>query len=91
MINTYLWLFQPNETAASFSSLPRNNLSAVVSTLVNFVRMFVRSHEENCKQLEFEKKRAIKEAEKEQSKLKASLKITSKRDIKKDDGDVPNT
>lgn len=53
--------------------------------------MFVRSHEENCKQLEFEKKRAIKEAEKEQSKLKASLKITSKRDIKKDDGDVPNT
>lgn len=91
LINTYLWLFQPIETAASFSSLPRNNLSAVVSTLVNFVRMFVRSHEENCKQLEFEKKRAIKEAEKEQSKLKASLKITSKRDIKKDDGDVPNT
>lgn len=85
----YLWLlFQPNETAASFSPLPRNNLSAVVSTLVNFVRMFVRSHEENCKQLEFEKKRAIKEAEK----LKASLKITSnKREIKKDDGDVPNT
>lgn len=66
-------------------------ISAVVSTLVNFVRMFVRSHEENCKQLEFEKKRAIKESEKEQSKLKASSKETNNTDIKKDDGDVPNT
>lgn len=34
----------------------------VVSTLLNFVRMFVRAHEENCKQLEFERKRARKEA-----------------------------
>ncbi|CAD5324617.1 unnamed protein product [Arabidopsis thaliana] len=37
----------------------------VVSTLQNFVRIFVRSHEENCKQVEFEKKRAQKEAENE--------------------------
>ncbi|GAB2286569.1 hypothetical protein Dimus_020966 [Dionaea muscipula] len=38
----------------------------VVSTLLNFVRMFVRAHEENCKQIEFEKKKALKEAENEQ-------------------------
>lgn len=63
----------------------------VVSTLVNFVRMFVRSHEENCKQLEFEKKRAMKEAENENSKLNASSKKTNNTDMKKDDGDVPNT
>lgn len=37
----------------------------VVSTLLNFVRMFVRAHEENCKQLELEKKKAQKEAENE--------------------------
>ena len=42
---------------------------AVVSTLLNFVRMFVRAHEENCKQLEFEKKKAEKEAENEKMKL----------------------
>lgn len=41
----------------------------VVSTLHNFVRMFVRAHEENCKQLEFEKKKAQKEAENEKMKL----------------------
>ncbi|CAN6582858.1 unnamed protein product [Malus baccata var. baccata] len=35
----------------------------VVSTLFNFVKLFVRAHEENCKQLEFEKKKALKEAE----------------------------
>uniref|UniRef100_A0A1J3IZ30 Formin-like protein n=1 Tax=Noccaea caerulescens TaxID=107243 RepID=A0A1J3IZ30_NOCCA len=40
----------------------------VVSTLHNFVRIFVRSHEENCKQVEFEKKRAQKEAENEKLK-----------------------
>jgi hypothetical protein len=40
----------------------------VVSTLQNFVRIFVRSHEENCKQVEFEKKRAQKEAENEKLK-----------------------
>ncbi|KAL1224701.1 Formin-like protein 18 [Cardamine amara subsp. amara] len=40
----------------------------VVSTLQNFVRIFVRSHEENCKQVEFEKKRAQKEAENEKHK-----------------------
>lgn len=35
---------------------------AVISTLLNFVRMFKKSHEENCKQLEFERKKAEKEA-----------------------------
>lgn len=37
----------------------------VVSTLLNFVRMFGRAHEENCKQLELEKKKALKDAEME--------------------------
>ncbi|XP_010525899.1 PREDICTED: formin-like protein 18 isoform X2 [Tarenaya hassleriana] len=41
----------------------------VVSTLLNFVKIFVRSHEENCKQLEFEKKKALKEAESERLKI----------------------
>ncbi|GAV83652.1 FH2 domain-containing protein/PTEN_C2 domain-containing protein [Cephalotus follicularis] len=40
----------------------------VVSTLLNFVRMFVRAHEENCKKLEFEKKKAQKDAENEKLK-----------------------
>ncbi|OMO90701.1 Actin-binding FH2/DRF autoregulatory [Corchorus olitorius] len=43
----------------------------VVSTLLNFVRMFVRAHEENRKQLELEKKKAQKEAE-NYEKLKCS-------------------
>ncbi|KAF8034782.1 hypothetical protein BT93_C0947 [Corymbia citriodora subsp. variegata] len=34
----------------------------VVSTLLNFVRMFIRAHDENCKQLELEKKKMQKEA-----------------------------
>lgn len=37
----------------------------VVSTLLNFVRMFNKAHEENCKQLELEKKKAEREAESE--------------------------
>lgn len=44
---------------------------AVVSTLLNFVRMFVRAHDENCKQIEFERKKAQKEAA-EQEKMKLS-------------------
>ncbi|KAL0451583.1 UNVERIFIED_CONTAM: Formin-like protein 13 [Sesamum latifolium] len=34
----------------------------VISTLLNFVRMFKKAHEENCKQLELDKKKAEKEA-----------------------------
>ncbi|KAG6608300.1 Formin-like protein 18, partial [Cucurbita argyrosperma subsp. sororia] len=42
----------------------------VVNTLLNFMRMFVRAHEENCKQLDYEKKKAQKEAaEKEKLKI----------------------
>ncbi|CAL9090305.1 unnamed protein product [Musa textilis] len=40
----------------------------VVSTLLNFVRIFRKAHEENCKQAELEKKKAQKEAETEKSK-----------------------
>ncbi|KAL0393955.1 UNVERIFIED_CONTAM: Formin-like protein 18 [Sesamum latifolium] len=46
----------------------------VVSTLLNFVRMFQRCHEENCKQQELEKKKAEKEAENSKGKLNTSRK-----------------
>ncbi|XWS72750.1 hypothetical protein CRYUN_Cryun02cG0067700 [Craigia yunnanensis] len=46
----------------------RRPFEQVVSTLLNFVRMFVRAHEENCKQLELEKKKA-QEAESEKLKI----------------------
>ncbi|XVE53536.1 hypothetical protein DITRI_Ditri03aG0010800 [Diplodiscus trichospermus] len=46
----------------------------VVSTLLNFVRMFVRAHEENCKQLESEKKKAEKEADNEKLKISTPTK-----------------
>ncbi|KAG0461665.1 hypothetical protein HPP92_021962 [Vanilla planifolia] len=36
----------------------------VIGTLLNFVRLFIRAHEENCKLLELEKKRQQKEEEK---------------------------
>lgn len=38
------------------------------------MRLFVKSHEENCKQIELEKKRAEKEAENEKLKLAAAKK-----------------
>ncbi|KAK6156605.1 hypothetical protein DH2020_010853 [Rehmannia glutinosa] len=44
---------------------------AVISTLLNFVRMFKQAHEENCKQQEFERKKAEKEAS-ENKKMNAS-------------------
>ncbi|XP_073107246.1 formin-like protein 18 [Elaeis guineensis] len=40
----------------------------VITTLLNFVKMFRRAHEENCKQAELEKKKAQKGAEMEKSK-----------------------
>ncbi|THU59337.1 hypothetical protein C4D60_Mb07t01090 [Musa balbisiana] len=40
----------------------------VISTLLNFVLMFRRAHQENCKQAELEKKKAEKEREMEKSK-----------------------
>ncbi|KAK6927636.1 Formin, FH2 domain, partial [Dillenia turbinata] len=45
----------------------------VVSTLLNFVRMLTRAHEENCKQIEFEKKKVEKEAENEKKDFAVSL------------------
>ncbi|KAJ6758669.1 FORMIN-J [Salix koriyanagi] len=44
----------------------------VVSTLLNFVRMFVRAHDENKKQLELEKKKAEKDAQNEKKSTMAS-------------------
>ncbi|XP_058724930.1 formin-like protein 18 [Vicia villosa] len=49
----------------------------VVSTLLNFVRMFIRAHDENCKQIEYEKKKADKEAA-ENEKLKVAARNESK-------------
>ncbi|KAJ6829188.1 formin-like protein 6 isoform X1 [Iris pallida] len=46
----------------------------VISTLHNFVRMFIRAHDDNCKQQEMEKKKAQKEAENEKMKLIAQKK-----------------
>ncbi|OVA13407.1 Tensin phosphatase [Macleaya cordata] len=40
----------------------------VTATLLNFVRLFRKAHEENCKQAELEKKKALKEAEMEKAK-----------------------
>ncbi|KAJ8751820.1 hypothetical protein K2173_026013 [Erythroxylum novogranatense] len=51
----------------------------VVSTLLNFVRMFIQAHKENCKQQEFEKKKAEKDAG-QNEKLK---KIASKKESHK--------
>lgn len=48
----------------------RCTFEQVISILLNFVRMFSRAHEENCKQIELDKKKAEKEAESE--KLKKS-------------------
>ncbi|KAL3535096.1 hypothetical protein ACH5RR_003557 [Cinchona calisaya] len=48
----------------------------VISTILNFVRMFNQAHEENCKQLEFERKKAEKEAAAEKLKLNAPEKGT---------------
>lgn len=43
-------------------------LIAVTATLLNFIRLFRKAHEENCKQAELERKKAEKEAEMEKAK-----------------------
>jgi len=50
----------------------------VVTTLLNFVRLFTRSHEENCKQLDLEKKKALKEAEENSKQLDLQKKKVQK-------------
>ncbi|CAL5376218.1 unnamed protein product [Camellia sinensis] len=52
----------------------RCTFEQVISTLLNFVKMFNRSHDENCKQLELDKKKAEKESESEKLKTHASQK-----------------
>lgn len=46
----------------------------MVSTLLNFVRMFERACDENCKHLELEKKKAQKDAENEKLKMNTQSK-----------------
>lgn len=43
-------------------------ITAVTATLLNFVRLFRKAHEENVKQSELERKKAEKEAEMEKAK-----------------------
>ncbi|KAK8943415.1 Formin-like protein 20 [Platanthera guangdongensis] len=45
----------------------------VISSLMNFVQMFRRAHQENCKQAELEKKKAQKEAQAEKCKSSKSI------------------
>ncbi|PSS08112.1 Formin-like protein [Actinidia chinensis var. chinensis] len=54
----------------------RCTFEQVMSTLLNFVKMFSRALDENCKQLELEKKKAEKEAESEKLKPHAPQKIS---------------
>lgn len=43
-------------------------ICAVTGTLLNFVRMFRKAHDENCKQAELEKKKVQKEVDMEKAK-----------------------
>jgi hypothetical protein len=47
---------------------------AVASTLLTFVGLFRKAHEENLKQIEAERKKALKEAEKEASQDRTPVK-----------------
>ncbi|KAF2287276.1 hypothetical protein GH714_039521 [Hevea brasiliensis] len=63
--------------ALSFGEDPaRCPFEQVVFTMLNFVRMFVRAHDENCKHLEFEKKKAERETGNEKLKMVAPKKET---------------
>lgn len=44
------------------------HFDAVTVTLLNFIRLFRKAHEENCKQAELERKKAQKEVEMEKAK-----------------------
>ncbi|XP_047329666.1 formin-like protein 18 [Impatiens glandulifera] len=50
----------------------------VVATLLNFMRTFQRAHDENCKQIEVEKKKVEKETENEKKKSSNKKKIKKK-------------
>lgn len=71
MIKTRLYL--SNQDLFTLCSLKLINCVtieyAVVTTLVNFMTIFKRVHQENCKQAEFERKKAEKEAEREKMKV----------------------
>ncbi|OIV97111.1 hypothetical protein TanjilG_10057 [Lupinus angustifolius] len=51
-----------------FLLFSRANVAVVTATLLNFVRLFRKSHEENIKEAELEKKKAEKEAEMDKAK-----------------------
>ncbi|KAL0384913.1 UNVERIFIED_CONTAM: Formin-like protein 20 [Sesamum radiatum] len=60
---------QADALALYFGEDPaRYPFEQVTATLLNFVRLFQKAHEENCKEAELEKKKAQKEAEMENAK-----------------------
>ncbi|GKA64172.1 formin-like protein 13 isoform X1 [Tanacetum coccineum] len=60
----------------------------VVATLRNFVRTFIQAHEENCKQIEAEKKKAEKEASTSNSNENSKQLETEKKARKEDSKDI---
>jgi hypothetical protein len=54
--------------------IPNLENYAVASTLLTFVGLFRKAHEENLKQIEAERKKALKEAEKEASQDRTPVK-----------------
>jgi hypothetical protein len=72
-------LFHSKLAIETFSFFLFLSSSIVVTTLLNFVRMFIRAHDENCKQIEYDKKKAEKEAAAENEKLKLAAKNDSPR------------
>ncbi|GKA92376.1 actin-binding FH2, partial [Tanacetum coccineum] len=59
----------------------------VVATLRNFVRTFIQAHDENCKQIEAEKKKAEKEASTSTSNENKQLETVKKAE-KEDSNDI---
>lgn len=58
----------------------------VTATLLNFIRLFRKAHEENIKQAELEKKKAEKEAEAEKAAEKANKGVNlAKKSVKDND------
>ena len=62
---TFFFLVMLNPSSPSYLLV---HFDAVTVTLLNFIRLFRKAHEENCKQAELERKKAQKEVEMEKAK-----------------------
>ncbi|KAL8491920.1 hypothetical protein ACS0TY_023498 [Phlomoides rotata] len=68
----YIGHINADALALYFGEYPaRCPFEQVTATLLNFIRMFRKAHEENCKQAQLEKKKAQNEAEMENSQGKS--------------------